>query len=81
MVRPVLCVTGKKKKKKEKKQATDAARSGPGAGVRPHEWIDSCTGRTLQKNLFLSAACYIVAICSCICMELWAQKMGALPYK
>lgn len=45
----VACVS---RGKKEKKQATDAAHSGPGAGVRPHEWIDSCAGRTLQWICF-----------------------------
>lgn len=32
-------------------QATDAANSGPGAGVSPYEWMDSCAGCFLRKNL------------------------------
>lgn len=37
------------------KQATDAARCGPGAGVRPHERMDSCAAYISQKDLLLSA--------------------------
>lgn len=32
-------------------QVTDAAHSGPGAGVSPYEWMDSCAGCFLRKNL------------------------------
>ncbi len=42
-----LCVT--------EKQATDAARCGPGVGVRPHDWMDSCAVFISQKCLLLSA--------------------------
>lgn len=75
----VACVS--QGEKREKKQATDAAHSGPGAGVRPHEWMDSCAGCFLQKNLLLSCACYILAICSCICIELQGQNVGTLRSK
>lgn len=44
-----LCVTAKK-------QATDAVRRGPGAGVRPHEWMDSCAACISQEFLLLSAS-------------------------
>lgn len=37
----------------QKKQATDAACCGPGAGVRPHEWMDSCAAYISQKDLLL----------------------------
>lgn len=44
-----LCVTAKK-------QATHAVRRGPGAGVRPHEWMDSCAACISQEFLLLSAS-------------------------
>lgn len=42
-----LCVT--------EKQATDAVCCGPGASVRPHDWMDSCAVFISQKGLLLSA--------------------------
>lgn len=56
-----------------KKQATDAARCGPGAGVRPHEWMDSCAAYISQKDLLLSALTSQSA-------PLWPYGHVQLPY-
>lgn len=55
-----------------KKQATDAAPCGPGAGGRPHDWMDSCAVFISQKGLLLSASFVAIWSCTasyCICIK------------